>query len=202
MAIKPLLKTTSALISSVILTSVCMISSSQAHWSLINDSSTLSFVTVKADHVGEVHTFDMLSGEIEDDGMLSITIELTSVNTLIPIRNERMQAMLFETNMFPRATVSATIDIEALGALEAGSTQSLQVDFELSVHGSETALAADLQVTRTTEGLVASTVKPIIVTADSVGLVAGVEQLREVAGLPIISRAVPVSFSVVFEQGH
>jgi len=120
-----------------------MVSAAQAHWSLINDSSTLSFVTIKADHVGEVHTFDMLSGEIEDDGTLSITIELASVNTLNPIRNERMQAMLFETNMFPRATVSATIDIETLGALEAGSTQSLQVDFELSVHGSETALAAD-----------------------------------------------------------
>jgi len=45
-------------------------------------------------------------------------------------------------------------------------------------------------------------VKPIIVMADTHGLVSGVEALREVAGLPSISRAVPVSFNVVFEQGH
>ncbi len=36
-------------------------SSAAAHWELDNNSSTLSFVTVKADHVGEVHTFDKLS---------------------------------------------------------------------------------------------------------------------------------------------
>ena len=35
-------------------------SSASAHWELDNNSSTLSFVTVKADHVGEVHTFDQL----------------------------------------------------------------------------------------------------------------------------------------------
>ena len=36
-------------------------STAAAHWELDNDASTLSFVTVKADHVGEVHTFDRLS---------------------------------------------------------------------------------------------------------------------------------------------
>ena len=34
--------------------------SAQAQWQLDNDASTLSFVTIKADHVGEVHTFDRL----------------------------------------------------------------------------------------------------------------------------------------------
>ena len=68
-------------------------SSAAAHWELDNNSSTLSFVTVKADHVGEVHTFDQLSGDINDDGSVQITIELASVNTLIDIRNERMQNM-------------------------------------------------------------------------------------------------------------
>jgi hypothetical protein len=98
--------------------------------------------------------------------------------------------------------VTGTIDIDALAALPAGSSQTIQVEFELSLHGSSNALTADLMVTRLQEGLVASTLKPVIVTAESAGLVAGVEQLREVAGLPSISRAVPVSFTVVFEQGH
>lgn len=174
----------------------------QAHWSLDNDASSLSFVTVKAEHVAEVHTFDMLSGEIGDAGDVTITIELVSVNTLIPIRNERMQEMLFETSVFPEATITGSINLEALTAMDAGASVARQIDFNLDLHGESVALAADVQITRTGEGVVVSTLKPVVVTADSFALTEGVERLREVAGLPSISRAVPVSFTVVFEQGH
>lgn len=177
-------------------------SSAAAHWELDNNSSTLSFVTVKADHVGEVHTFDQLSGDINDDGSVQITIELASVNTLIDIRNERMQNMLFETNLFPQATISGEIDLDAVAEMDAGVSQAISVDFDLALHGESSSYTADVLVTRTESGVLASTVKPIIVMADTHGLVSGVEALREVAGLPSISRAVPVSFNVVFEQGH
>ena len=180
----------------------CFASSASAHWELDNNSSTLSFVTVKADHVGEVHTFDQLSGDINDDGSVQITIELASVNTLIDIRNERMQNMLFETNLFPQATISGEIDLDAVAEMDAGVSQAISVDFDLAIHGESSSYTADVLVTRTESGVLASTVKPIIVMADTHGLVSGVEALREVAGLPSISRAVPVSFNVVFEQGH
>ena len=177
-------------------------SSATAHWTLDNDASTLSFVTVKADHVGEVHTFDQLSGDINDDGSVQITIELASVNTLIDIRNERMQEMLFETNLFPQAIISGMIDLDAVADMDAGVSQAISVDFELAIHGQSSSYTADVLVTRIDSGVLASTVKPIVVMADTHGLVSGVEALREVAGLPSISRAVPVSFNVVFEQGH
>ena len=177
-------------------------SSAAAHWELDNSSSTLSFVTVKADHVGEVHTFDQLSGDINDDGSVQIMIELASVNTLIDIRNERMQNMLFETNLFPQATISGEIDLDAVAEMDAGVSQAISVDFDLAIHGESSSYTADVLVTRTESGVLASTVKPIIVMADTHGLVSGVEALREVAGLPSISRTVPVSFNVVFEQGH
>jgi len=38
------------------------------------------------------------------------------------------------------------------------------------------------------------------VNASQVGLLAGIEKLRELAGLPSISPAVPVTFSLIFEQ--
>ena len=177
-------------------------SSASAHWELDNNSSTLSFVTVKADHVGEVHTFDQLSGDINDDGSVQITIELASVNTLIDIRNERMQNMLFETNLFPQAIISGAIDLDAVADMDAGVSQAISVDFELAIHGQSSPYTADVLVTRTDSGVLASTVKPIVVMANTHGLVSGVEALREVAGLPSISRAVPVSFNIVFEQGH
>lgn len=172
----------------------------QAQWSLDNDESTVSFVSVKADHVAEVHTFDMLSGEIDDDGTVAITIELASVNTLIPIRNERMQAMLFETNMFPQANIEASIDLTSLEAMAPGTSETMQLNFSLEMHGASRSYSAEVKVTRLDEGLLASTVKPIVVTAEDFDLVSGVEALREVAGLPSISRAVPVSFTVQFDQ--
>jgi polyisoprenoid-binding protein YceI len=194
---KPLQTKLAALLAAILFTGVA-----QAHWSLDNDASSLSFVTVKAEHVAEAHTFDSLSGTIGDDGGVEISIELASVNTMIPIRNERMQEMLFETNLFPDATISGSINLDALTGMDAGSSVARQIDFELSLHGQSVALAADVQITRTGEGVIVSTLKPIIVMADSFALTAGVEMLREVAGLPSISRAVPVSFTVVFEQGH
>ena len=116
-------------------TAVFLTSTAQAEWSLVNDSSTLSFVTIKADHVGEVHTFDLMAGSIDDDGTVEIVVELASVNTLIDIRNERMQNMLFETSIFPEARITGNIDVAAVTAMSTGSTQAMQIPFELDIHG-------------------------------------------------------------------
>jgi len=184
---------------SIALAACFFTSMASAQLSLNNDASTLSFVTVKAEHVAEVHTFDRLSGAISDDGGVEITIELASVNTLIPIRNERMQAMLFETEMFPQATITADIDIDAMTAMAPGTTENIQLNFSLNMRETSRSYTADVLVTRLEDGLVASTLKPVVVTAEQFELVTGVEALREVAGLPSISRAVPVSFTVVFD---
>lgn len=174
--------------------------SALAQWSLDNEASSLSFVTIKADHVAEAHTFDQLSGSLSRSGELSVEILLSSVNTMIPIRNERMQAMLFETNIFPAATVSAEVNVGDLAGMSAGSQRRQAVPFTLNMHGMEQTYTADVMVTRLAGGLQATTLKPILVTAEQYGLVSGVDALREVAGLPSISRAVPVTFSLTFTE--
>jgi polyisoprenoid-binding protein YceI len=185
------------------LTSIALLAgSAQAQWSLDNSASTLSFVTVKADHVGEVHTFDQLSGSIDDRGNVEIMVELASVNTLIDIRNERMQNMLFETNLFPRAMITGDVDLASFVEMSPGASITAQVEFKLDIHGVSNSYNTELIVTRLASGVVASTSKPIIVTAASHGLVDGVEALREIAGLPSISRSVPVTFNVVFDESE
>lgn len=169
-----------------------------ADWSVENDDSVLSFITVKADHVAEVHTFDALSGQVSDNGTAEIEIELISVNTLIPIRNERMQAMLFETNLFPTANISAQVDIEKYAGMAIGASDSLALDFDLSLRGQSQRYTAEVMIARLEDGLMVATSKPVVVSADSFDLATGVEALREVAGLPIISKAVPVSFQLKF----
>lgn len=159
----------------------CLISSgllivsaaASAQWTLNNEASTLSFVTVKADHVAEVHTFDELSGTIKEDGSVSIEIALASVNTLVPIRNERMQSMLFETELFPRGTITARINSGRLANMAPGSSEEMGIDFTLELRDQSQTYNATVLVSRQEAGLMATTLKPIVVNAESFDLVAG-----------------------------
>ncbi|MDF1766209.1 MAG: YceI family protein [Gammaproteobacteria bacterium] len=177
-----------------------LITTSQAfaQWSLEAAESQLSFITVKAEHVAEVHSFQRLEGGISAAGAASVSIDLTSVETGIAIRNERMQSMLFETGLYPSAQVSAQVDAASLAAMAVGETRAIDVELTLSLHGESSAMSAAVLVTRVTEGLRVATLAPVIVSAESFSLTAGVESLREIAGLPSIGRSVPVTFSLLF----
>ena len=172
-----------------------------AGWTLDNDASRINFVSTKANTAAEVHTFGTLNGTVDDDGNATLSIDLNTVDTAIEIRDERMRSMLFETEQFPTATLAATIDMAVVSRLAAGDTADLTTEGQLMVHGTTSSITFDITVSRLTDDriLVASR-KPVIVNASQVGLLAGVEKLREVAGLPSISPAVPVSFVLAFDQ--
>ena len=174
---------------------------SAAHWTLNNDFSQLSFVTIKAGNVGEVHKFKQLEGRLNDDGRLTITIHLASVDTLIPIRDERIQKLLFATDFFPVATFTADIDKAVLDGLSINTSTRLDVNGTLSIRDHRINIVPKIVVTRFAEGSVlVNTLEPIIVSANAVGLAGGVEKLREIAGLTSISHAVPVSFVLTFND--
>ncbi len=171
----------------------------QADWQLDNDQSHLSFVTIKATHIAEVHRFTQLRGSLNAAGQADIEIALASVETNIPIRNERMQQMLFDTDLFPSAGITATFDAEMLAGLTAGDSRMLDISAQLRIKDSSIPVSVPVLAARlNAETLVVTSARPVLVSADSVGLTEGVEKLREVAGLPSISRAVPVSFVLTF----
>jgi len=170
-------------------------------WDLNNSLSRLSFVSIKATDIGEVHSFTQLAGKLTDDGQVQIAIELASVETLIPIRNQRMQTLLFETEIFPTATLRAKIDPALLSALSTGGVVTQTVDAKLSVRDQTTAITLEVIAAKTSaERLVVSTLQPVLLNAGALGLSEGVEKLRAVAGLPNISQAVPVSVFLTFDR--
>ncbi len=172
-----------------------------AAWSLDNDASQVSFVSVKAGDAGEVHRFTEISGELTAEGSASVTIQLASVDTLIPLRNERMREMLFQTNLFPTASLSTNIDMDALAALAPGDSMDMTANLTLDLHGQQISLVTEMIVARLGDHrLMVSSRKPLIVNAASVDLVKGIEALREIANLPSISKAVPVSFVLSFVE--
>lgn len=170
-------------------------------WTLENEASQVSFVSVKAGDAGEVHRFTQMSGVLADNGNASVIIQLASVDTLIPLRDERMREMLFQTELFPTASLSASIDMDVLNAIEPGESIDINANLRLDLRNQHVELPAEMIVARLgNRKLMVSSRKPVIVNAASVDLVDGIEALREVANLPSISKAVPVSFVLTFAE--
>lgn len=166
-----------------------------ANWKVDNAESKLSFVSTKKVNVAEVHSFEQLSGGLNAAGEFALSIDLNSVDTSIAIRNERMKEFLFEVVDFPAAEITANIDTDKLNTLTVGQQLSETIEGKLQLHGQEQAMNFDVIVTKLADDtlfVVAST--PLLLNVSDYQLVEGVEKLRELAGLPSISHAVPVSF--------
>jgi polyisoprenoid-binding protein YceI len=170
-----------------------------ADWQIESDSSSLHFMSVKNSAFAEMHSFDQVMGSIKGTH-LSISIPLGSVNTLIPIRNERMLNMLFNAEANPNATFMATLK-QDFTALKEGESTLADIAGQLTISGATAGTTFSVRVTKTSEGaLNAVTVKPTVLNAASFKLADGVEALRNIAMLQTISPVVPVTFDVTFVE--
>lgn len=171
-----------------------------ADWKLDESASQLHFLSTKNAQITERHSFEALAGTISDSGELTVTVPLTSVNTSIEIRDTRMQEKLFETGNFPRARFSATLADGTL-TMQPGDSAIQTVEGAIDLHGKNVATTFDVAVSRLDDATFrVTTVAPTIVNAGDFGLAEGINTLQAIAGLQSITMAVPVTFSVVFEQ--
>ena len=172
--------------------------SAQAAWQLVNESSQLNFISTKASHIAETHPL-ICSRGIADTGRVQLNIDLASVATGIDIRNERMQTMLFNVVTFPQAEITTDLDLGEFASLTRPMVKPISA--KLSLVGQSTQVQGDVLVVPVDGNTVnVTTVAPIVVNANGLELVAGIEALREVAGLPSISYSVPVTFSLTFSR--
>ncbi|TQV70904.1 YceI family protein [Aliikangiella marina] len=179
--------------------SVCLLFlplSALAAWKSDGTDSSINFLSTKLEHVVETHQFDRFQAEIATDGTATVEIDLSSVNTLIPIRDERMREFLFKTSQFSSATLSSKLDLTAINKMKVGQSIRKSAKASLDLHGKKVDLNIELLIVALESGLLIQSVKPVVLDSRQFGLTAGVDKLRELAGLPSISYAVPVSFSL------
>jgi len=170
-------------------------------YQLDNQLSSLSFISIKKGDIAEVHQFNQLAGSVDDNGKVSFSIDLSSVNTNIPIRDDRMKEHLFNINVFPKATFNAQLDMTKLSAIQVGSSGVMKLTGDINLHGQTQKVMLEVLVANLSDNkLVVSSMKPVIINAQRFALVDGVKKLQELAGLPSISNAVPLSFVLSFKK--
>ena len=91
---------------------------SYSEWQMDSASSSIHFVSVKKNTIGENHYFRKFKSTVAEDGKFTLNINLATVETLIPIRNERMQKLFFQIDKFPTATVTGEINLKAFKSHE------------------------------------------------------------------------------------
>ncbi|MDD2051589.1 YceI family protein [Pseudomonas putida] len=171
----------------------------QASWYLDNESSRLSFVTTKNADIAEVQRFLVLHGKVDRKGVAKLQVELESVSTGIPLRDERLRNDLFEIKQFPEALIHAQIDLGPINDLAPGAQLELRLPLVVALHGKEHSYNAQLLATRLDDRrFQVVTLEPLVLQAADFDLVPGLQALRKMAGLSSIGLSVPVGAVLIF----
>ncbi len=168
-------------------------------WVLDGAASSISFGSIKKAEIGETNSFSDLSGGVDADGNVMVSIGLGSVQTNIDIRNERMIEHVF--GGMAAATVSAMVDMETLEGLAVGDMTSVTVDATLDLLGVETGFDAPMIAVRLSETRVMLVSDGMVfLSTYDLGIDAGIDVLQELASLPAITRTTPVTVRFVFDM--
>ncbi|WP_043284573.1 YceI family protein [Paraburkholderia oxyphila] len=199
----------STLVATALLVAASLVATAaEAAWQVDNGQSSFTFVTTKAGAPGtsaieEVQSFRQISGTVGDDGALQFAVDLASVETNIPLRNDRIKQMLFKVSEHPQAVFTGSVDVHRLDALPPGGSDDVDVSGTLVIAGQSNPVAAHLRVVKLERhALLVTTRTPIIVNLKDYGLQDGVEALRSVMNLNVLSGSAPVSFSVMLHADH
>lgn len=168
-------------------------------WTLDNDASRLAFGSIKKNIIGEVHSFESLSGTVNAEGQANINIDLASVETNIDIRNERMAEHVFK--FAPSATISAQFEAEEIDALAVGDSTVMDIEAVLTLLGVDTEFYTEVFVMRVADDKVMVTTNDMVfLTTEDLEVDQGIDKLKELAELSGITRAAPVTLRFVFTQ--
>ena len=171
----------------------------QAGWNLDESNSSIEFISIKNNQISESHNFQKISGSITSEGLVNVTVDLDSVDTKIPIRDERMRKLFFETKLFPSATFLAQIPILEL-EFKDEHFRIGEVNGRLNLHGMEVDLKSKVMILHKNNTLRIITNHPILISAENFNLTQGIARLQEIAGLGSISSVVPVILDLVFVE--
>ncbi|SUO96429.1 YceI family protein [Suttonella ornithocola] len=171
-----------------------------ANWQ--SDNAQVNFLTTKvtADKnvIIEPNHFAPSKLTLSDDGKLSGTLDLNTIQSGIDIRNERLRDWVFKTAN-GQLSISGQVDIEPLSKLEIGESRSIKQALTLTFGDKEATITLPLLVFKTNDArLQITSLSPALLDLSAFKVENEVNKLREVAGLLSISLQLPVTISATF----
>lgn len=184
----------------LLIAGLCSTWTAQADWQL-SSPSEVTFVSAKNSHLLEVHRFANLSGSITESGKATIDIDLSSIDSRIPIRDQRMRDLLFEVKSYATARIEAHIPEKVMSDIRAGKVNHTELDAKLSLHGHEEVITLKVLAAPAKDNtLIVTSLRPVLIHADDFALAKGVTLLQDIAKLNVISQVVPVSFTLTLNK--
>jgi polyisoprenoid-binding protein YceI len=175
--------------------------SAYAEWKLDAKSSTLNYVSIKKNEIGEINYFTEFDAAIQADGIFKMEIVLNSVDTRYEIRDQRMRSLFFETHKFPKAKINGKVPVDNIKSMSPGETERVAVNVTLELHGHKENIDANLRLMKMADNrFMAITENPILLNVQAFDLIDGVKQLMDAASLSGITWVVPVDFVLVFQN--
>ncbi len=163
-------------------------------WKLNQEQSSISIITTKNNSVSEVSDFKSFSGSIDSNNNLKISIDLSSLETNIPIRNERIVKHLFQTNLYPTADIHTQLKPEDL------NNGIHSISFDVDLHGVSSIVQAEFMVLEQHGSKVITLHKPLLIKASDFALENGITTLKNIAKLNSIDFTVPMHLILTFES--
>jgi hypothetical protein len=133
-----------------------------------------------------------------------VDIPLARVETGIAIRNVRLKTLLVNLTSIPSgsmrmARITASVDKGIIHSLILGDTLTTNISFGIEINDNSHDYQSRISLSKLKNGdLLATTTSPVLLNATDFDLVAGIEKLREIAGLNSIVTTIPITASWVF----
>lgn len=165
-------------------------------WKIDSQQSSVTFISIKKTNIGELHHFTDISGSI-DGSVATITISPDSVDTKVPIRNERIREFLFQTEIYPTIEIKSNVE----KYLITETSDELAIPASLKMLGVSKELILNVRVNKVgSSTLLVTSTKPLIIRSSEFGMDKGIRKLSELVNNLPIAEAVPVTFALVFTK--
>ncbi|KXF83129.1 YceI family protein [Enterovibrio coralii] len=168
-------------------------------YTIVSDASSISFATIKKTYVVEPATLSGVKGSVDASGKFSVTAPLSSISTGIPIRNQRLNELFFDSSKFPMLKVEGQVDMAALDKNDAMLQQSIPA--KVTLFGNTKDVTLDMNIIKADDNIFAFTYKPVIISGATFGIPEdNLKKVSATVGNIDISSTVPVNVSLVFAE--
>ena len=173
----------------------------EASWQLNGEASDLTVISVKNGNVVETSRFDGLSGSVSATGETRLSINASSFESYVDIRNERLRDVFFEVSQFPDIQLTANLDPAMFESLAVGDNLETELQLAVSLRGIVRTVYAPVRVIRNgADSVLVISSEAALIDARDFGLEAAVLALQDIAALESITPIFPVNAYLVYER--